>query len=370
MAELAGRIRAAHQIAKLAQSSGGPRLDGAGLPTFIALGIAFALAEFSTAERHAVGSRALGYLRGALAVTLIIVLWLAARRSLGEALDGIFVFPFESYMTPYNQTRYGFDRLDYVAHWTARGVWHGRAVDLLTSGIVFLPIAALSLSLSIAGLINYWAGFRLLTGRPAPSAPSRMRFHVQLMQRPYQAIDIDDWVRARFGGHTIAARTRADDRIVVLPAGGYTYLGARRDAGIPFTMLWHDRYCDEQWPVAARHIVETKPSILLVNEHDLNMLVKHEPKVREMYFGYSGNYMLKARRPGRPCASTERGPIDPQVRSALACSRCTSTIGGRARTSSRPSMAPRCRPMSTRVGWRGSTAMTCTPQSSRVADAS
>jgi hypothetical protein len=120
------------------------------------------------------------------------------------------------------------------------------------------------------------------------------------MQRPHAETDIDAWFRASFDADSIRARTRPDDRIVVLTAGGYSYLTSRRDAGIPYMMLWDDRYCEEQWPRAARRLLQQPPRILLIQAQDMTILARHEPSLRELYFGYSGNFMLAERRPGPP----------------------------------------------------------------------
>jgi hypothetical protein len=350
-----------------------------GLPALVGLGGAVVLTEYSTADRRFARRQAGRFLLGALAVSLVIAIWLAALGSLRHAAEAIFVFPFERYMTPYNQTAYGYDAPNYVQHWSAVGRFQGAAVHVLTSAIVLLPWAGLAAGVLIgAGLVGC-AGFRLLAGRVAPFAPSRaalmrltvpaavtatfvpvalgktrsdvchigfvcgtatlvlalatvrwpsgrplrrgppwmgrcvraaaggtfailaavaVAFHAHLLQRPYLSIDVDDWFRRSFAADLIAERTPPHDEIVALHSGGYRYLTSRRDAAIPYPMLWDDRYCEQQWPIAAERILQRLPPILLIQHGEFELLARHQPLLRDLYFGYSGNYMREERRPG------------------------------------------------------------------------
>jgi hypothetical protein len=102
----------------------------------------------------------------------------------------------------------------------------------------------------------------------------------------------------RYNGDLIAARSQPTDRVYVLPAGGYSYLYAKRDMGIRFPVLDLSPYYDGHWPAAANDVVELRPRLLLVGSDVFGELVKRRPEIAPMYFGYSGNYILDERRAG------------------------------------------------------------------------
>jgi len=115
----------------------------------------------------------------------------------------------------------------------------------------------------------------------------------------HQKFPREDLDRAtRYDGDLIAARSRPSDRVYVLPAGGYTYLYAKRDMGIRFPVLDPSPYYQGHWPAAANDVVQIRPRLLLVGSDVFGELVKRRPEIARMYFGQSGNYILDDRRPG------------------------------------------------------------------------
>ena len=125
-------------------------------------------------------------------------------------------------------------------------------------------------------------------------------FHVYLLQKPFEKVDLDGWFRVEYNGHGIAARTRPDDRIVVQHSSGYHYLAAGRETSLPYVYLSDDAYSDRQWPAAARWIVKSPPRVMFIDAGRLARLSSHQPIIQSLYFGYSGHYMLNDRRPGPP----------------------------------------------------------------------
>jgi hypothetical protein len=118
--------------------------------------------------------------------------------------------------------------------------------------------------------------------------------------------DLDQVGRADSGAEFVAARTRPDDKILVTPYGGWTYLYSRRDNATSYALLIEDTYCTLHWPAAARQIVERRPQLLLVSDAHFGILVGHQPRIASLYFGSSGNYMLDDRGSGPPFAPDSR----------------------------------------------------------------
>lgn len=121
-----------------------------------------------------------------------------------------------------------------------------------------------------------------------------------LRAKPAGFIDLDVEGKVAYGGDVIAARTQATDRLLVTRYGGWSYLYSRRDNATSYAFLIDDPYCEEQWPIAARQIVERRPLLLLVADADFTKLKTLQPSIGTMYFGFSGNYMLDERGAGPP----------------------------------------------------------------------
>jgi hypothetical protein len=115
-------------------------------------------------------------------------------------------------------------------------------------------------------------------------------------QQEFPREDLDS--ATRYSADLIAARTRPSDRVYVLPAGGYTYLYAKRDMGIRFPVLDLSPYYAGHWRKAANDVINNRPRLLLVGSDLFGELVKRRPEIAPMYFGYGGNYILDERRPG------------------------------------------------------------------------
>lgn len=121
--------------------------------------------------------------------------------------------------------------------------------------------------------------------------------------------DLDKLGRDDSGAELIALRVRPHERLFVTPYGGWSYLYSRRDNATSFAFLIDDPYSAAHWPIAARQIVERQPILLSVSDRDLEILSGHEPRIKSLYFGYSGNYMLDIRGDGPPFSGGVRWSI-------------------------------------------------------------
>jgi hypothetical protein len=119
---------------------------------------------------------------------------------------------------------------------------------------------------------------------------------------PYLRQDIDQYGRALLDTDLAAARTKPGDAIYMAIFDGWHYLYTGRENPTPFFWLYDDPISAQHWPIAAEHIRRKKPRLLLMPARYFDLLVKHQPDLRSLYFGYGGNYMLDERRPGPPLA--------------------------------------------------------------------
>jgi hypothetical protein len=115
---------------------------------------------------------------------------------------------------------------------------------------------------------------------------------------------IDAHVRASLGLDLYEARLRPGETWVATPIGGWYYLGTRHDDATSFSLLYEDPYCRGQWAVAAKQIAERKPAFLAMSETIFNLLAGSEPRLRELYFGSGGNYLIDRAEPGPPLVGT------------------------------------------------------------------
>jgi hypothetical protein len=122
----------------------------------------------------------------------------------------------------------------------------------------------------------------------------------------FPRVDLDS--PTHFYGDVVAARTRPDDRVYILPAGGFSYLYAKRDNALSYASLEIGDYWSEQWKPSADQVVKNRPRLLLVEQRFFDQLVAYRPEIKAMYFGYDGNYILGERRPG--VAFAERSSWD------------------------------------------------------------
>jgi hypothetical protein len=125
-------------------------------------------------------------------------------------------------------------------------------------------------------------------------------FTVLCVTRPHVHEDTDAYARRRFDTDQVAARTRPDDTIFVAQFGGWHYLYTGRRNATPYTALFGGSYSADQWPVAARAVLERRPRLLILNQKLFRLLTQHEPRINDIYFGTDGNYILDERRPGPP----------------------------------------------------------------------
>jgi hypothetical protein len=114
----------------------------------------------------------------------------------------------------------------------------------------------------------------------------------------------------RDDGDFVAARTRPEDRVYMLPLGGYHYLSAQRDNAISYAVLDFDAYYKGQWERAAGQVSVRRPRLMLIGSGYFDKLVSVRPELKAMYFGYSGNYILDARRPGPALAAKTRWQLN------------------------------------------------------------
>jgi hypothetical protein len=353
-----------------------------GIPVMIAFSAVAALAAYSlgTARDARAVLRDIGI--GVGAVSGAVLLALIATGALQPALRSIFLFPFQSYhATPYNVTRYGVDRAQFLGQWRAQGTFAGFAVKLIVDTALVLPrlsvvvsgligvklivlaarrllqgpsesvqrsahgmrrvglsasLAAASLPvffnltrsdlchlgfvettslLAVAGVVldrgaassSRWGDrIRLLStwGRRSAGVAAAlalgagMAFTARCVTRPRPHEDTDAWARIRFDTDQVAARTRPDDTIFVAQFGGWHYLYTGRRNATPYTAIFPGVYSADQWPVAARAVVERRPRLLILNHDMLRELTQRQPRIKNMYFGTDGNYILDERRPG------------------------------------------------------------------------
>jgi hypothetical protein len=138
-------------------------------------------------------------------------------------------------------------------------------------------------------------GFVVLTVAPAAGAAL---YGYGLHLRAAPGVPIDDRVRARVPLELYNARLETGDTFVATPYGGWHYLATHHDNATSFSLLYEDPYCRGQWEVAAKQIIERKPAFLAMSGTIFELLAGKEPRLRELYFGYDGNYLLDRAKPG------------------------------------------------------------------------
>jgi len=142
-------------------------------------------------------------------------------------------------------------------------------------------------------------GFLALAVAPAAGAAL---YGYALHARAAPGARIDDHIRAHLGLELYDARLGTGQTFVATPYGGWYYLNTHHDNATSFSLLYEDPYCRGQWEVAAKQIIERKPAFLAMSGTIFELLAGKDSRLRELYFGYDGNYLLDRAEPGPPLA--------------------------------------------------------------------
>jgi hypothetical protein len=140
-------------------------------------------------------------------------------------------------------------------------------------------------------------GLKVMIGVSAAAAlMAAGAFHAYAISiLPADGQDLDEIGRLDTGAAMVSLRVPPGQTLFVTPYGGWHYLYSQRENGTSYAFIIDDPLSAAHWPVAASQIVARRPLLLFISDRELDILAHHQPRIRQLYFGYSGNYMLNDR---------------------------------------------------------------------------
>jgi hypothetical protein len=121
-------------------------------------------------------------------------------------------------------------------------------------------------------------------------------------KRPDPGVPLDVHLRASLLLDYYEARLAPGETYVATPYGGWYHLGSGHDNPTSFSLLYEDPYCRGQWAIAGKQIADRQPAFLAMSGTIFDLLAEREPRLRSLYFGFGGNYLLDRAQPGPPLA--------------------------------------------------------------------